>query len=548
MNAAVLPRKDTIGTIEWNELPDSVRCIPANLNLLAEGILMKPQIEWLKVEAQIKVCEKGRRTGITFATALDCTITAASSKEAGGDNVYYVGDTKEKGLEFIGYCAKFARTMAAAQADGISSIEEYLFEDQDAKGNTRYINAYRIRFASGFQIVALSSRPENLRGLQGIVVIDEAAFHTDVNGVIEAAAALRIWNGRIIIISSHNGKNNAFNQLIKDIRAGEYGDTAVVFTVTFDDAVEAGLYERVCLMSGKQPTLEGKEQWYTSIRKGYGSRKAAMRQELDVIPRDGATICLPPLWVENCMPDKRPVLRLSLGDDFKDLPEHERNAFAEQWIKEYLDPELAKLDKSRTHCAGQDYARHRDFSVIMPFALQQDLRRVVPFVVEMNNVPARIQEMILWHMIEGLPNFAGIAMDATGTGETLAEYTADKYGESLVHQIKLNRNWYGFWTPLLVDAFGSNMIDLPADQDLKNDFSAIEDVDGIKMISKARRKDVKEPELYRHGDGACAALLAWYASLNLGAPVDWTPLPTREQLEQDPDAFDDFMLADNGLY
>jgi phage FluMu gp28-like protein len=54
----------------------------------------------------------------------------------------------------------------------------------------------------------LSSRPENIRGLQGKVVIDEAAFHPNVQGVMEAATALLIWGGRISVISSHNGKQS----------------------------------------------------------------------------------------------------------------------------------------------------------------------------------------------------------------------------------------------------------------------------------------------------------------------------------------------------
>jgi phage FluMu gp28-like protein len=110
--------------------------------------------------------------------------------------------------------------------------------------------------------VALSSRPENIRGLQGKVVIDEAAFHPNVQGVMEAATALLIWGGRISVISSHNGKNNPFNQFVKDIENGVFGEDAKVHVVTFDDAVENGLYERVCFMQGKEATLEGKEKWY----------------------------------------------------------------------------------------------------------------------------------------------------------------------------------------------------------------------------------------------------------------------------------------------
>jgi hypothetical protein len=89
------------------------------------------------------------------------------------------------------------------------------------------------------------------------VVIDEAAFHPNVQGVMEAATALLIWGGRISVISSHNGKNNPFNQFVKDIENG-VGEDAKVHVVTFDDAVANGLYERV-LMQGKEATLEGKK-------------------------------------------------------------------------------------------------------------------------------------------------------------------------------------------------------------------------------------------------------------------------------------------------
>lgn len=529
-------RQDTVRIIDWDELPERARCLPNNLNPFDEGVLMKHQVEWLKIKSDIKVCPKGRRTGITFAESFDAVLTAAASKEADGMSVYYIGDTKEKGLEFIGYCAKFSRVIAEAQGQTVQ-IEEFLFEDQNEKGETRQITAYRIRYASGFKIVALSSRPENIRGLQGKVIIDEAAFHPNVQGVIEASTALLIWGGRISVISSHNGKNNPFNQLVKDIENGVFGEDAKVHLVTFDNAVENGLYERVCFMQGKEFTLEGKQKWYTKIRKAYGSRKAAMREELDAIPRDGSSVCLPTLWVERAMPEVRTILRLTLGDDFTALTPDERDAYIDDWIQRYLEPELQKLDKRRQHCAGQDYARHRDFSYILPFYIEQDLRRVAPFAIEMHRVPSRLQQKILWYMLERLPRFGGIAMDATGNGETIAENTAEKFGEHIVHQIKLSRNWYGLWTPKLVTAFEEDMIDLPRDDNLKNDCSAIEEVDGIHMVSKARAKDLKDPELYRHGDGAVAMILAWFASLHLSSSIEFIALPSHEEIEMHPDDF-----------
>lgn len=527
MAAVIQPLASTVRIVEWEELPARARSIPANFNPVAEGVLMLHQRQAVALTHSIIAIPKGRRTGITFATMLRKTLVAAASKEAGGDNVFYIGDTKEKGLEAIGYCAKFARTIAKAQGQ-VSEIEEFLFEDQDpATGNTRHITAYRIRFASGFQVCALSSRPANIRGLQGHVVIDEAAFHADVQGVLDAATALLIWGGQITVISSHNGKNNPFAQFCRDIEAGRYGEDAVVFTITFDDAVANGLFERVCWMKGETPTAEGKAKWYAKIRNAYGVRKAAMREELDAIPRDGNGVCLPGVWIEQAMTlPPECVLRLELDDDFVRKSPKERESWADDWIKRYLEPALKRLDANERHVFCHDYARHRDFSVWGALALGHAMRRRLPLSIEMHKVPYAQQKQITHYAIKRLPRRCGGAMDATGSGEALAEETADEFGHSHVHQIKLNRAWYGTWMPKLVQGFEDGMIDIPADPNYAEDLRAIEEVDGIAMVSKLRRADVKDPDLLRHGDSAVMLVLGWFASLNLRSAIDWTAVPS----------------------
>ena len=57
------------------------------------------------------------------------------------------------------------------------------------------------------------------------------------------------------------------------------------------------------------------------------------------------------------------------------------------------------------------------------------------------------------------------------------------------------------------------------------DLRAIEEVDGIAMVAKARRADVKDPDLFRHGDGAVMLCLGWFATLNLSAVIDYIPVP-----------------------
>lgn len=503
---------DVIRTVGWDELPPRVREIPATHNPIAEGLLMEHQVDWLKLCGlhDLTISEKGRRTGITYATALDSAITAASRKDAGGDNTYYIGDTKEKGLEFIGYCAHFAKVMAMAMAKEWNGIEVFLFEDQQEDGSSKHITAYRIRFASGFQIVALSSNPANIRGLQGIVVIDEAAFHANVQAVIDAATALIIWGGKIRIISTHNGANNPFNQLIKDARAGL--NAFKIFFVSFDDAVANGLYERVCLIKGWEPTQEGKKAWYEKVRGGYGANRAAMREELDVIPREGNGVAIPGILVEGVMHEERPILRLALDDAFAAKSTDYRKSWCNEWINDHLTPLLNSLDDQRQHVFGEDFARHGDFSVIAPMSIEQNLTRRVPFLVEMKNTPTSQQQQILWYIIDGLPRFAGGAMDATGNGATLAEYTADKYGRPLIDEVMLNDAWYRENMVAFQRAFEDQEFDLPKDADIKNDIRSLQLINGIIKLPSLRTKDTKNSEFKRHGDSAIAIALAHKAS------------------------------------
>ena len=517
---------DVIRVLDAEELPASVRELPDGHDPMAEGVLMKHQRQWVWMCEHFDLCiaEKGRRTGITYATGLNDTITASSNRAAGGDNVYYVGDTKDKGLEFIGYCAHMAKVMAAKMAAGWKGIEVFLFHDQQPDGSTREITSYRIRFASGFQIVALSSNPANIRGLQGIVNIDEAAYHKNVQAVIDAALALIIWGGKIRIISTHNGAKNPYNQLIHDTRAGLY--EFKILHVTFDDAVANGLYERVCLIKGWEPTAEGKKAWYKRVRGAYGANKAAMKEELDAIPREGSGVAIPGILIEACMHEARPILRLSLDHAFALKGEAYRRSWCEAWIRRHLDPLLAILDTARDHYFGQDYARYADFAVTAPLSVEQDLTRRCPFLVEMHDVPTRQQEQILWHLIDHLPRFRAGAMDATGNGAILAEYTADKYGRDPergpILEVKFNDAWYRDNMGAFVDAFEDQTIDLGVDADVKNDLRALERIDGIVKLPGLRTADTKDAEMKRHGDAAIALALGHFASRqNVTGPVEY---------------------------
>nr|WP_306050116.1 hypothetical protein [Oceaniradius stylonematis] len=478
--------------------------LPDDHDPLADGILMAHQLDWIEDKSDMKAAEKGRRTGITYAEALDDTITAASKRSAGGDNVFYIGDTKDKGREFIGYVAHFAKIVAKE----LVNIEEFLFEDEQEDGSTRFISAYRVRFASGFRVEALSSNPANIRGLQGIVVVDEAAFHRDVRAVIDAVNALLIWGGKVRVISTHNGVLNAFNELIQEAKAEKVPFS--LHHIPFAKAVENGLYRRVCLIRQREWSADAEAEWETRIRKSYGVRVAAMRQELDAIPSEAEGAALTRVQIENVMVPGIPVLRLIRDDDFKNAPKQMREADIRDWCERELAPILTALDPKEQHALGQDFARTGDVSAIVVPAIGLDLIRRVRFVLEMRNIPFEQQRQIVFYIIRRLPRFLAGALDAGGNGAYLAEVTAQEFGER-IHEVKFTPEWFRLEMPPYQSAFADEDIVLPKDDDVLRDHQALQYTNGhIRVPEDFRFKG--SDGLDRHGDTAIAGALAWFAS------------------------------------
>lgn len=476
--------------------------LPEGHDPLAQGILMAHQRAWLEDPSALKLAGKGRRTGITYAEALDDTLIAAAARSAGGDNVFYIGDTKEKGLEFIRYVAHFARVVAKE----LVRLEEFLFEDKQESGDSRHIAAYRIRFASGFQVVALSSRPANIRGLQGVVVIDEAAFHKDVALVIDAVNALLIWGGRIRIISSHNGEDNPFNQLIKDTRAGLYDYS--IHHIPFSLAVTNGLYERVCLMRGWTPSAEGKEEWLGKILRSYGPRTEARDEELEAIPRKSSGVYLPRSLVQKAQQDGIPIIAWSKGESW--YLDDGRLAEAKTWFADHVKPHLDRLDPKRRHSLGQDFARDGDLSVINVAEEQDGGVWRTAFQLELRRIPFDVQQWLLFAILERLPRLQAAALDARGNGQSHAEAAQQRFGPERVLCIKATPQWYAAAFPLYRAALEDRSWILPPGEDVVADHRVAVLRNGSPTMSDQHVQG-SDGEL-RHGDSLIASLLAHHAS------------------------------------
>lgn len=483
------------------------------------AVLLPYQQEWIADDSQLKVGEKSRRIGLTWAEAADNVLIAAADKAAAGQNVYYIGYNQDMGLEYIEACAMWAKAFNYAAGE----VEEGIWEEDS---EDKHIKTFTIRFPeSGHRIVALSSRPANLRGKQGTIVIDEAAFHDKLGELLKAALALLIWGGRVRVISTHNGEDNPFNELVTEIKTGNRKGTT--HRTTFKEAVAQGLYKRVCLRLDRDWTRESERAWVQGVYDFYGEDAA---EELDVVPKAGSGSYIPAILIERAMYDA-PILRLSYDDEFAALAEPARRAEVEDWITQHLDPLLGGLNGRMLHCYGEDFARSGHLSVIAPMMISDRLARWVPFLVELRNVPTRQQEQILWHIIDRLPRFQAGAMDATGNGETLAEYTQDRYGDR-IEAVKLNDAFYGANMTAFKAAFEDDLIRIPRHADVRRDLRSITVVNGVPKLAKDAEYEGQDGKP-RHGDAAIGLFLAYYASLMDVEVFDYRPVRNRHEPGKD---------------
>ena len=475
--------------------------VPDTSGAAIPAALMPYQQRWIADTANLKVMEKGRRTGITWAEAADDVLIAASAKNAGGQNVYYLGTDKEMTEEYIQACAMWAK--AFNYAAGL--VEEGFWDEEE---DDKHIRTFTIRFPeSGFKITALASRPRKLRGRQGVLVGDEAAFVDDLPELLKAAVAFLIWGGKVRLISTHNGANNAFNDLVQEIRGGKR--RGVVHKVTFRDAVAEGLFRRVCMRLGKPWSVEAEQEFIDEVYETYGT---AAEEELDCVPKNSAGAYLSRAVIEQRMDENTPVLRISRSDEFAELPEHLRRADVQDWLEREAAPHLDHLALQgsiiRGSIFGHDFGRYVDLSIFVPeIEFVDNLKRRIPFAVEMHNIPFDQQRQVLFFIVDRLPRFRAGALDATGNGSYLAEVAMQRYGSSRIAQVDITDKFYSEqFPPLKADLEDGTLDGLPRNGEWLDDLRAVEVVQGVPKIPKKRVTSKNGGK--RHGDAAVALVLA----------------------------------------
>lgn len=474
---------------------------------MSEFVLLPYQQKWLADDSPVKVWEKSRRIGATWCEAADAVLIASRARQP--MDYYYCSVNEDLARDFIRDAANWSKQFNTA----ISDIGETVWSVKEDGQQKEDIKVKFITFASGKRILAAPSKAAVLRGREGVLLADEWAFVENPIELLKAGMAFLTWGGKVRILSTHNGVDSEFNKLINNIRAGKTDEDISLHRTTLDDAIAQGLYERICLKKGFSYSKEEEVKWRDKLVNLYNSiTEDGADQELFCIPTNSGGKYFPRILVENAMESDIPVFNLTLTNEFKLKAAEAKTRDVEEWLEDYIYPQIKTLHPYYRTSYGFDFGRSGDLSYLVVLQELPNLIRKTAFCIELRNVPFTEQEQILFSICDRLPRFIAGDMDARGNGQSLAERAACRYGFHRIEEVMITNNWYNETFPRYKAGLEDGKIILPENADLMSDHRLAETIKGTPKIPDTKNKGTDGNE--RHGDGLIAYALAYAASFN----------------------------------
>ena len=252
--------------------------------------------------------------------------------------------------------------------------------------------------------------------------------------MLKAALAFRTWGGRVHVLSTHNGEASPFAALVRDIR--DKVQPGELHTVTFAQALDEGLYRRICEVTGSAWSQEAEAAWEADLRAQYGAHAA---EELDCTPSAGAGAWL--AWA------------LIRAAEDKGAGGPEGYAGGPVYI-------------------GIDVARRRDLWVAVAVEKVGDVLWVRELRAE-RDIPFSEQRQIVRGLAERYRP-SRIAVDQTGMGEAVVEQLQDDHGSLRVEGVLMTGPRRLDVATALREAMEDRRLRIPADDEaLRRDLHSV---------------------------------------------------------------------------
>lgn len=342
---------------------------------------MPYQAGWIQDESHLKIVEKSRQIGLSYADSYDSVRKAAQKN---GKDVWVMSRDEVQAKQYILYCKRWANVLKYAAQD----LGEQVFTMENGKP----VKIQVLNFASGANVYALSSNPDAIVGKTGHVKLDEFALHKDQRTLFAVAKPVIQWGGTLSIISTHRGVGTQFNSLITDIKERGNPMGWSLHTIPIQRAVEDGIVEKINAATGKN---ESRDAWLKRQRAECIDEEQWL-QEYCCVPADESSAFITYDMIQSCEED-------SARKDFAYLEKCQGDLYI-----------------------GFDVARTKHLSVI-------DVEEKVGDVfwermrIELVNKKFAEQEFEL-NRLMALPRVRRCCIDSTGLGMQLAENMVTRWG------------------------------------------------------------------------------------------------------------------------
>ena len=240
-----------------------------------DALLLPYQSRWVADTSRLKLIEKSRQVGMSWAAAYAAVERTAATGARHDQWVSSRDDTQAR--LFLEDCRFWVRVLDVAAQD----LGDIVIDD------TQHIAAHVIAFASGRRIHSMSSNPDAQAGKRGGRILDEFALHPDPRRLWAIAYPGITWGGQLEIISTHRGSGNFFAGLIREIIEKDNPKQISHHKVTLQDALDEGFLWKLQQMLPADDERQDMDEaaYFDWIRAGCADEES-FQQEYLCIPGD----------------------------------------------------------------------------------------------------------------------------------------------------------------------------------------------------------------------------------------------------------------------
>ena len=401
-----------------------------------DALLLPYQAKWVKDNSRLKIAEKSRQIGWTWATAYR-VVSTKSLVNARGDSWISSRDDLQARL-FLEDCKNFGAVLNAGARD----LGEKVIDDS---GHSAYV----LQFANGLRAHSMSSNPDAQAGKRGDRVLDEFALHPDPRKLYSIAYPGITWGGSLELFSTHRGSANYFNDLINEIRHKGNPKKFSLHRVTLQDALDQGFLFK--LQSKLPPDDQRQEMdeaaYFDFIRAGCADEDS-FQEEFCCQPSDDNAAFLSYELITGC--EYKP------GDP-------STGSGRESW-------EIDLSAASQLYI-GVDIGRLHDLTVIWVVEKSGDVRRTVRVIV-MDRQTFDAQEKELYALL-ALPNVRRCCIDQTGIGRQFVERAQARFGNYKVEGVTFTGPVKEELAYPVRAAFEDRTVRVPSDPKIRADLRSI---------------------------------------------------------------------------